>query len=560
MLRRLDIESYGLIPRAAIEFATGATIFTGETGSGKTMLIGALEFALGARAAGDIVARGATKAVVSLTFEPDNAVRSRLAADGFEIDPGEDGSIVREMSDGGRSSVRVNGKPSTAGYLRTLGESIAEVVGQHEAQRLLAPSYHLELLDSFSGTEAMRVREKVAAAYARTMELENAIAQLQRDEDAAARRYEDAAFAVREIEQARLAIGEEERLDERRRYLDNSERIAQALRSAHEALAGEDAGAIAELGKASTALATVAKISSDLHAAADRVAALQSDAVDAASLLARAMDIGEFDPGELEDVNTRLDEIGRLKRKYGGSVEAALAFVSEARAIVEEFEGRDRQVADLAAECSKTGAELHAAAAQLTQLRTKAGARLAKRVVAEFAEIALVSGSFEVALERLDAIGTSGAERAEFVFAANAGEPPRPLARIASGGELSRVLLALVVVLSGVRGTESALVFDEIDAGIGGATATAVGARIGRLARVGQVVCVTHLAQLATWADRHYVLDKSERKNETSIAVREIRAPAQREEELARMLSGQTHEVALKHARTLLKARVSGGF
>ncbi len=559
MLRRLEIEGYGLIPRAAIEFASGATIFTGETGSGKTMLVGALEFALGARAAGDIVARGASKAIVSLTFEPDAALRSRLAADGCEIDPGEEGSIVREMSDGGRSSVRVNGKPSTAGNLRALGESIAEVVGQHEAQRLLAPRYHLELLDRFSGSEAMHSREKVAQAHARTMELENALAQLQRDEAAAARRYEDAAFAVREIEQARLAIDEEERLEERRRYLDNSERIAQALRSAHEALAGEDAGAIAELGKASAALAAVANISSDLHAAADRVAALQSDATDAASVLSKAMDTGEFDPGELEDVNARLDEIGRLKRKYGGSVEAALVFVSTSRTIVEEFEGRDRRVADLAAELSTTRTELQAAAAQLTQLRTKAGARLAKRVVAEFAEIALGSGRFEVALETLDAIGTNGAERAEFLFAANAGEPMRPLARIASGGELSRVLLALVVVLSGVRGAESALVFDEIDAGIGGATATAVGARIGRLARDGQVICITHLAQLATWADRHYVLDKSEQKGETTISVREIRAPAQREEELARMLSGQTHEVALKHARALLKAKVFGG-
>jgi len=244
-----------------------------------------------------------------------------------------------------------------------------------------------------------------------------------------------------------------------------------------------------------------------------------------------------------------------LKRKYGATLEDVLTYAERTRAVVDEFEGRDRRLADLEADNAASLRDLERHASALTALRKKAGSALVKRVVAEFADIALGSGTFGVAFAPLDRIGADGAERVEFLFAANAGEAARPLSRAASGGELSRVLLALVVVLAGVRGEQNALVFDEIDAGIGGATATAVGARIGRLAVAGQVVCVTHLAQLATWADRHYVMDKSETKNETTISVREIATASQREEELARMLSGETHDAALEHARALLKAR-----
>jgi DNA repair protein RecN (Recombination protein N) len=555
MLRRLQIENFGLIAHASVEFANGATIFTGETGSGKTMLIGALEFALGARAAGDVVARDASKATVTLSFEPDDELRSRLNADGFEIDPGEEATIVREMSDGGRTGVRVNGKPSTAAYVRAMSEAIAETIGQHEAQRLLSPAYHLEQLDRFAGGEALRAREAVAGAHVRATALEETLGRLQRDDEGARRRYEDAAFAAGEIEAARLEAGEDERLEARRRYLDNVERVAQALRSAREALAGDDAGAVTALGSASAALGAVADVSPDLRALAQTTAALQSEATGVASELASALDATELDPAELEALNERLDVIDRLKRKYGGSVAAVRAFANAARTAAAEYEGRDSRIAELAAEASNARRALQAAATRLTALRKKAGTRLAKRVVEEFAEIALASGRFEVAFDTLDATGPNGAERVEFLFAANAGEPARPLSRVASGGELSRVLLALVVVLAGLRGDDSALVFDEIDAGIGGATAAAVGARIGRQAREGQVVCVTHHAQLATWADRHYVLDKTERKSTTTISVRCISAAAQREEELARMLSGETHEVAVKHARALLSAR-----
>ncbi|HEY1978287.1 MAG TPA: DNA repair protein RecN [Candidatus Baltobacteraceae bacterium] len=555
MLRRLEIENYGLIARAGIDFASGATIFTGETGSGKTMLLGALTFVLGARAGADVVRRGASRAAVTLAFEPSPELTRRLEADGFGVDPGEECTIAREMSDGGRSAVRVNGRPSTAGYARELANGIAEIVGQHEAQRLLSPAYHLELLDRFAGAQALERRETVARAFSEAAELARALDAAKRDDRTAQARYEDAAFALREIDESRVQPGEDARLEERRHYLDNVERVATALRAAHESLAHEEAGAIAGLGSASAALSGIRDVGEELRESADRAAALQSDAVDLAATIAGSLEATEFDPGELETINARLDVLDRLKRKYGGTLDAVQAYAHDARVVADEYEGRDRRLAELERRNAAARAELQARAAALTATRKKASSTLVKCVAGEFADIALASGRFDAEFTTLDAIGAAGGERVEFLFAANAGEPARPLSRVASGGELSRVLLALVVALAGARGEANALVFDEIDAGIGGATATAVGARIGRLAEDGQVVCVTHLAQLATWADRHYVLEKSETKNETTISVREIAAPSQREEELARMLSGETHDAALQHARALLASR-----
>ncbi len=552
MLRRLEIEDFGLIARACVDFDGGATIFTGETGSGKTMLLGALAFALGARAGPDAVRRGAPKATVTLAFDPSDAVRERLAADGYEFDAGEEATILRETSGAGRSNVRLCGRPSTAAYVRDIAPDIAEIAGQHEAQRLLAPAYHQELLDRFGGNEPARAA--VAAAFERLAESERALERLRADEARAHDRYDDALFAAREIDAARLTAGEEERLDERRRRLDNLQRVVEALERSRVALAGDDSGAVAALGDAAASLRSVADVSPSFHAMSEQASALQSEAGELASAVAAAAE-SDLDPAELDAINARLELIDGLKRKYGDSIERVLEHGEKARATAAEYEGRDRRIADLLALTNEARSRLEILAAKLTASRKRAAATLAKRVAAELGDLALGSGRFDVAIEPLDTVGSDGAERVEFLFSANAGEPLRPLARIASGGELSRMLLALIVALSKARDASAALVFDEIDAGVGGTTGAAVGARLGRLARAGQVICVTHLAQLATWADRHYVLEKSERARSTTISVREITGAAARENELARMLSGETHDVALKHARELLKKR-----
>lgn len=543
MLTRLEIENYGLIARGAIEFSPGATIFTGETGSGKTMILGALDFALGERASADVVRRGAPRASVMLSFEPSDDLRERLVADGYEFDPGEDATFVREVNDAGKSSVRVNGRVATASYVREIGVQIAEIVGQHDAQRLLSPAYHVELLDRFGGPPAIAAGAAVDAARLRAAACAHEVRIHHADERRAHERYDDARFALEEIEGIAPRAGEDERLTERRRYLDNVERIAAALRTAHDALGGDDASATGALGVASVALHGIGEISTDLRAMADAAAALQSETTDLATQIARELDATEFNAAELESINARLDLLDRLKRKHGGAIEAVLATAEQARAIVEAFDTRDARTAQLAAALRDAEAALVADEARLREIREEAAGRLKAAIHEELGALALASARFDVSFEPL-----------EFVFAANKGEPLRPLARAASGGELSRVLLALVVVLAGAR-DRTALIFDEIDTGIGGATATAVGARIGRLASEGQVVCVTHLAQLATWSDRHYVLEKHEKAGTTTISVREISGEEARAAELARMLSGESHDVALEHARMLLRAR-----
>ena len=551
MLRALTIEDYGLIPKAELAFSGGATMFTGETGSGKTMVLGAIAFVLGERASADNVRRGRPRAIVSLEFEADAALRERLAADGFELEPDEDATISREVNANGKSAIRVNGRPSTAGYVRELATHVVDIVGQHEAQRLLAPAYHVELLDRYAGEPVARARARVEELHARRADVARSIASLDRDERRAQEQYAFAVFALQEIEAAAPSVGEDERLTQRRKVLDNAEKIAAALRTAHEALAGEDACAADALGAAASSLAHVGEIGAQFDEMARATSALQSEVSDLAVRIARELDDMEFDPAELETINARLDALDTLKRKYGGTLEAVLRSAEAFRETVERFGSKDQRKAQLDDELRDLTQQLEQAAEQLSSLRHGAAQRLSKAVEAELSDLALPSGRFGVQFERLDEIGPDGAEHVEFAFAANKGEAQRPLARVASGGELSRVLLALIVVLAGARG-RTALVFDEIDTGIGGATASAVGARLGRLAGNSQVLCVTHLAQIASWADVHYVLDKQESKQATSIAVRAIESEEERAAELARMLSGEAHDAALAHARALI--------
>ena len=553
MLQRLTIEDYGLIPRAEISFAAGASIFTGETGSGKTMVLGAVAFVLGERASADTVRRGRARAMVTLEFEADDALRERFARDGFELDLDEDATISREVSaQTGKSSIRLNGRPATAGYVREIASQIVDIAGQHEAQRLLAPAYHVELLDRFAGEGALQSRQTVGALYARRAEIAEMLRSLDFDERRAQEQLAFAKFALEEIESAAAQIDEDEQLTRRRRILDNAEKIALSLRTAHEALAGEDGAAADALGTASSALHQIADIGADFTGIARAADALQSEVNDLAVQISRELDALEFDSGELEAINARLDILDTLKRKYGGTLQAVLESAQEFRSTVDLFGNKDERKAQLRRDFDENAKLLQQAAEQLSRLRHGAADRLRKAVEAELKDLALPSGRLGVQFEALKEISSGGAEGLQFAFAANKGEVERPLARVASGGELSRVLLALIVVLAGARG-RTALIFDEIDMGVGGATATAVGVRLGRLAQHAQVVCVTHLAQIASWADTHYVLDKTESRNATTIEVRHISGEPERTAELARMLSGESHDVALQHARTLLE-------
>lgn len=540
-----------MIERAEIDFANGATMFTGETGSGKTMILGALAFVLGGRAATDSVRRGASKAVASLEFEPHEALRRRMADDGFDSDAGEAAILSREITEAGKSNLRLNGRPVTSGYVRDLSGELADVVGQHDAQRLLQAGYHVEILDQFAGVHAVELRTNVLRLHGRARDLDSQLQTFDAETRHAQEKSAFASFALADIEKENPDPDEEPRLHERRRVLDNVEKISLALRSAHDALAGGERPASDRLGEAASSLRAIADMSGDLRELADGAATLQSEAGELSVRIARALDASDFEPRELETINTRLDALDRIKRKYGGTIEAVLRTAAEFRSTVAAEEHRDQRRSGIVSELEAARHELEKSARQLSQTRHAAATLLQARVATEFADLALGGARFNVRFTDLPEIEAAGSERIEFLFSANVGEPERPLSRVASGGELSRLLLALVVASTSGKAT-SALVFDEIDAGIGGATATAVGTRLGRLAAAGQVICVTHLAQIASWADRHYVLEKRDTQSGARIEAAVVATPAERAAELARMLSGEAQDVALRHARALL--------
>jgi DNA repair protein RecN (Recombination protein N) len=548
-LLRLTIEDFGLIERAEVAFADGLTVFSGETGSGKTMLLGSLAFALGARSEIEMIRAGAERSRVMLEIEGDTALREELGRSGIETAEDETIAVVREMSVSGRSSARVNGVAVSAGQLRGLSEHVVETVGQHEAQRLLAPAYHLELLDRFGGEPIASARERVAQAHAAYAEVAEALARVRSDAGEALANYDFAVFALGEIDQAAPVAGDDVLLHERRDYLANVERIAAALGLAHEALAGEG-GAIDSLGTAGNALDGIGRYAERLSALGKTLAALQGEANDVALELARERDLAEYDPAELESIGARLEILDRLKKKYGGSVEAVLAARERFSESTQSYESRDERAAQLTAAVAAAETALQAACEELRALRIRSAGVLQKAVVRELEALAMPAAQFRAALEPLEQATASGADRCEFLLAPNAGEPARPLAKSASGGELSRVLLALIVVLADRR-ERTGIVFDEVDAGIGGATANAVGLRLGKLATESQVVVVTHLAQIASWADTHYALRKHEKNRLTTITATALDSDEQRRE-IARMLAGDTREVALDHARTLL--------
>jgi len=549
-LRRLIVEDFQLIAHAQLEPAIGLTAITGETGSGKTMLLDAIDFVLGARADADAVRQGRTRARIVLELDPSRRLAGALREQGLESD--DDGVVVvRELCDG-KTSARVCGVPVTAGQLRSIGGSIAEIVGQGEAQRLLGASEQLQALDRFGGDKLLAAAELVAEVHRRHAKLETELRELASASGRALADADYAGFASREIAEVAPVEGEDERLRERRDLLANAERVGGALRAAHEALGGDAASSASDLlGSAASLLGQLSRYGEEFQELAGAAAALQSETGELAARVARRLEATAFDAGELDAVSERLAALDRLKKKYGPTLQDVLAAKRRFDELLERFahSGDDRsRLERLRDEAAR---ELADAAAVLTAARKKAARACEKRIQEELAALAMPAARFEVVLEPLSEVGLRGAERCEFRLSANPGEQPRPLARSASGGELSRVMLALCVVLAD-RSAQTTLIFDEIDAGVGGATANAVGARLAGLAADLQVVCVTHLAQIAAYADEQVALRKRESKNATTIELVALDRQG-RLEEIARMLSGAATGVSLEHARVLLQ-------
>ncbi len=550
MLHELRVENLLLIESAELRLAPGLNVLTGETGAGKTVLAHALDLLLGGRPRAGIVRPGADEAYVEGVFEMSDELRAelgeRIPADSQEL------VLARRVAAEGRTRALINGRSATVGELRDLAATMLVFYGQHEHRKLTVASAQLDILDGFCGADQQRRRTQMAPAHARVAQCEERLAELRALDGARERELDLLQFELAEIDEAAPSESEEEELLAMRGKLAHVEGLRSAAFTACEALAPEDReGVNSQLAAAGSGLDGVGGIDPHLDALNARWQSLSIEADDLAAELRRYCESLGVEPGLLEKTEERLALLDRLSRKHGGSISAVLEYaeVSRARlALLTDAEASIDAASDELAAANEVASEL---AAQLRKARSAAAPKLAKQVCERLDELAMVGASFAVELTARDG-GPTGADAAEFMIATNPGVPAGPLREIASGGELSRVMLALLGVAN--DGASTTLVFDEIDAGVGGKTARVVGERLRGLAVDRQVLCITHLPQIASLAERHFSIEKDSATDPVLTTVTELREP-EVVGELVRMLGAEEDDsAALRHARELRNA------
>jgi len=563
MLRTLRIRHLAVIEDLTVEFGSGLNVLTGETGAGKSIVVDAVGLAAGDRAETHRIRTGEERAVVEAVFElaEESPVNRILAERGLDRAAGGELVVRRELRPGGAGGrVFVNGCPTTVSLLREIGDHLVELHGQHEHQSLLSSERHLELLDAFAGHPALLrgVREAfegVRWARSRLSELQGAAA-------ARAERMRELDEIVRDVDRVGPKPGESDRLATEWRLLKNASRVVGLLEEAIGLLYGGEPAAASLASQAARRARELETLDPTLAGLADRVESARIELEEAARSLEAYRSRTDFDPARLEAIEARRAELSRLLRRYGPDEEAALRARREAAAELQSLEGLEQRLEAARRELSEAEARYAEAAAALSASRREASRNMERQIETELRALDFPRCRFAVALEpaRADRIEPSslplsvrGAERAEFLFTANPGEELRPLSRVASGGELSRLMLALHLVSEAAAGGK-VLVFDEVDAGVGGATADAVGSRLARLARRCQVLLVTHLPQVAAHANHHYHVRKRWVGGRTRVGVVEL-TREERVEELARMLGGRTvTDSSRRHAAELLEA------
>lgn len=559
MLLELRAENYAVIDRAVASFGPGLNLMTGETGAGKSILIDALQMLLGGKASSDVVRHGEERAVVSCVFEMTPGAAVVLEANGIDSE-GDEVLLRREIAANGKGRVFVNNQPATVGVLKLLAPELALVHSQGETMGAFDQAQQRTLLDRFGEIAT----DAVAGAYAAWRETTAKLDELEADEQDRLRMADLWRFQAKEIEQAGLAAEDEDaQLETEKRVLANSERVYTAAMSAHEFLYESESAAETTLGAALKQVEDLARFEPRFAVAAQQLAAAKATVEDVAAEVREFAENVNASPGRLEEIEDRLAALDRLKRKYGQTLAEVIVFGAESARRLAEVENRDALLAELKAKQASDGEAYREAAGRVTAARRDAAKRLEKLAVGQINDLAM-STRFEVKVnpEEAQAGWTAhGWDQVQYRIATNAGEPLKPLDEIASGGEMSRVMLALkVTVEEGAHGggkkkktsLPRTLVFDEIDIGIGGRAAEAVGKKLKTLSRGQQVLCITHLPQIAAFGDQHFLIEKMEKKGRTQTAIRRM-DDEERAREIARMLSGEKlTETSLKHAEHLL--------
>ena len=550
MLKNLHIENIAVIERADVDFASGLSVLTGETGAGKSIMIDAINAVLGSRTNRDLVRTGAEKAVVSAVFESAYAEEWCRRND---IDV-EDGEIIlqRRLTPDGKSSARVNGTPVSAAQLRELGGLLLDIHGQNDGRQLLDEKRHLDYLDRFG--ELSREQEEFRRAYGNYRSLQKQAEQLRMDESEKLRLEDTLRYRIEELEKAELRPGEEEEITERRDLLRNSEKLTEHLDMGYHALYEASDSAISLCGEAEYAVERASAWSPDLKEAAELIRSARLLLEDAAERIREKREELDFSPEEYDQLEERIARLRRLEKKYASDEAGLIALLEESRSRLDELTYAEDRLIKLEKDTAIALTDARKAAAALSEARRSAADRLEKQVEQELRELSMPSVRFRVLMEpRADhSLDSSGMDEIRFVMSANAGEALGPISRIASGGELARIMLALKNVFAEKDNVE-ALIFDEVDTGVSGIAAQRVAEKLSKLSRSKQVLCVTHLPQIAAMAQQQYLVRKEEKNGRTYTAIIPLDREGRRRE-LARISGGEDiTDTMLRSAEEMLQ-------
>ena len=551
MLSQLQIENIAVIQKACISFENGFNVFTGETGAGKSILIGAIGAVLGARTSKELIRTGESKATVSAFFT-DISDRTRLLLEESGITPEEDGTlqISRVMTRDGRNNCRVNGTAVTVSMLKAIGLSLINIHGQSDNQELMQPDTHYTFIDAVADNAALLADYR--SSYYELLEMREKIRKLSVDDALKARRIDLLTYQIDELKKADLRVGEKDELDARKKLINNSQKLSESLNDAYCAISGNDeySGAASLLFDAARALSEVAQYLPDASQIADSVNDMAYTVDAYISEINSFMDDSQFDERELADIEERLDVIYRLSKKYGENEEEMLNFLDKAEEELHNITYSDELLAELNAQLTVCEGETYRRAKLLTESRRISGEAFSEKIQNELAFLDMPDTRFSVSINEC-AFNENGIDEIEFLISANRGEEPKPLAKIASGGELSRIMLAIKSVFADKDGTDT-LIFDEIDAGVSGRAAGKIALKLNAVSKNRQVICITHLPSIASFADNHMLISKAVRGDKTYTSVTPLDEKG-RIEEIARIIGGNENDTAhLESAKQLL--------
>ena len=549
MLLNLHIKNLALIEELEVDFAEGLNIMTGETGAGKSIIIGSIELALGGKVDRGFLREGTEESLVELIFSVSENQAKEIENLGIAVEDAE--VILSRKITGTRAINKINGETVPASKLREVAAHLIDIHGQHEHQSLLQKKKQLEILDKFAGTDLEEPKKELKTAYSEYCQLKKELEESASDNEARARELSFLSFEVEEIEEAALTIGEDEELEEEYKKMTHGRKILDAVSEVHQLCGYEDYESAGEkLGKAFRILCGVTAYDEALNGLADQLGTIDSLLNDFSRDLSEYMNGFDFSEQRLAEVEDRLNLINKLKLKHGKTIEKILEVKSEKEARIEKLQNYDLYLEKLEASLKKAEEQTEILCNRISKIRRTAAEDLGKRITAHLAELNFLDVRFEIQLNHLESYSANGYDESEYMIAVNVGEPLKPLAKVASGGELSRVMLALKTVLADKDEVES-IIFDEIDTGISGRTAQKVSEKMAIIGKNRQVICITHLPQIASMADAHFLIEKSVHHQMTTTGIRRLKANEEAEE-LARMLGGvEITEKVLENAKDM---------